>query len=198
MKPFSEACERNQEPILEVLQHSLLEPATVLEIGSGTGQHAVHFARHLPHLTWVSTDREENLPGIKQWFDEAALPNLRGPLQLNVLDASWPVAKADHAFSANTSHIMGWSAVEAMFAGVGSRLAAGGRFYLYGPFNRDGEFTSESNRAFDAMLRARDPEMGIRDDRALIALGRRCGLALVEDHAMPANNRLLGFVAGQE
>jgi len=198
MKPFSEACDRNKEPILKVLQHSLLEPATVLEIGSGTGQHAVHFARHLPHLTWVATDREENLPGIQQWFDEAALPNLRGPLRLDVLDAAWPVETADHAFSANTAHIMGWPAVEAMFAGVGARLAAGGRFYLYGPFNRDGEFTSESNRAFDAMLRARDPAMGIRDDRALLALGRRCGLALVEDHAMPANNRLLCFVAGQE
>lgn len=198
MKPFSEACDRNKEPILEVLQHSLLEPATVLEIGSGTGQHAVHFARHLPHLTWVATDREENLPGIQQWFDEAALLNLRGPLRLDVLDATWPVETANHAFSANTAHIMGWPAVEAMFAGVGARLAAGGRFYLYGPFNRDGEFTSESNRAFDAMLRARDPAMGIRDDRALLALGRRCGLALVEDHAMPANNRLLGFVAGQE
>lgn len=198
MKPFSAACERNQEPILQVLRHSLLEPATVLEIGSGTGQHAVHFARHLPHLIWVATDREENLPGIQQWFDEAALPNLRGPLRLNVLDPAWPVGRVDHAFSANTAHIMGWPEVEAMFAGVGARLTAGGRFHLYGPFNRDGEFTSESNRAFDATLRQRDPAMGIRDDRALLALGHRCGLALAADHAMPANNRLLCFAAGQE
>lgn len=198
MKPFSDACERNKGPILEVLQHSLVEPGRILEIGSGTGQHAVHFARHLPHLTWIATDREENLPGICCWFDEAGLSNLRGPLRLDVLDAVWPVASVDHAYSANTAHIMSWRGVEAMFAGIGARLPAGGRFYLYGPFNRAGAFTSESNRAFDAMLRERDPAMGIRDDRALIVLGQRCGLALVEDHAMPANNRLLGFVAGQE
>lgn len=198
MKPFSEACERNKEPILKVLQHSFTAPGQVLEIGSGTGQHAVHFARHLPHLTWIATDREENLAGIQQWLDEAALLNLRGPLQLNVLDAGWPVAAADYVYSANTAHIMSWTEVQAMFAGVAARLKAGGRFCLYGPFNRDGEFTSESNRAFDAMLRQRDAVMGIRDDRALVELGRRGGLALASDHAMPANNRLLCFVAGQE
>ena len=198
MKPFSDACERNKEPILEVLRHSFTGPGLVLEIGSGTGQHAVHFARHLPHLTWVATDREENLAGIQLWLDEAALLNLRGPLQLNVLDASWPVAAARYVYSANTAHIMSWPEVEAMFAGVGARLEAGGRFCLYGPFNRDGEFTSESNRAFDAMLRQRDPVMGIRDDRALVELGSRSRLELVSDHAMPANNRLLCFVAGEE
>jgi len=199
MKPYSEASERNKEPILAVLRETFAAPGTVLEIGSGTGQHAVHFARHLPHLTWVAADRADYLPGIRQWLDEAALPNLRGPLQLDVLQTAWPLEGAlDYVFSANTAHIMSWPAVEAMFGGVGTRLKPGGRFALYGPFNRDGQFTSESNHAFDASLRERDPAMGIRDDRAIEQLARRSGLALVADHAMPANNRLLDFVAGQE
>lgn len=190
-KPYSEACERNRDPILEVLRDWFAAPGTVLEIGAGTGQHAVYFARHLPHLTWVSTDREENLDGIRQWFDEAALLNLRGPVQLDVRDATWPITDAQYAFSANTAHIMSWPEVEAMFAGVGAALSAGGRFCLYGPFNRDGQFTSESNRAFDEMLRARDPASGIRDDRALEELGSRCGLEFAADYSLPARNRLL-------
>jgi len=199
MKPHSAACERNKEPILGVLRETFAAPGTVLEIGSGTGQHAVHFARQLPHLTWITADRTDYLPGVQQWLDEAALPNLRGPLLLDVLQADWPVAgPLDYVFSANTTHIMSWLAVEAMFAGVGARLKTGGRFALYGPFNREGRFTSESNRAFDASLRERDPAMGLRDDRAIEELARRCGLVLVADHAMPANNRLLCFVAGQE
>lgn len=194
MKPHSDACERNREPILKVLQQWFIAPATVLEIGSGTGQHAVYFAQQLPHLTWLATDREENLPGIQRWFDEAALPNLRGPRQLNVLDAAWPVSDVDYVFSANTAHIMSWPEVEAMFAGVGAALRSGGKLCLYGPFNRNGQFTSESNRDFDEMLRARDPAMGIRDDQAMVALGRRNELAFIADHSMPANNRLLVWV----
>lgn len=191
MKPFAEACERNKDPILAVLRQWFVEPGTVLEIGSGTGQHAVHFAGHLPHLSWICTDREENHHGIKLWLEEARLPNLRGPLKLDVSESAWPVDNADHAFSANTAHIMSWPEVELMFAGVAAVLPPGGAFCLYGPFNRDGEFTSESNRAFDRMLRERNPAMGIRDDRALIALGQRHELALAADNALPANNRLL-------
>lgn len=192
-KPHSEACERNKEPILRALKEWFLRPGTVLEIGAGTGQHAVHFAAGLPHLTWISTDRDENLDGIRQWFDEAALPNLRGPLLLNVCQEIWPVREATYAFSANTAHIMGWPEVEAMFAGISVALEPGGRFCLYGPFNRNGQFTSESNRAFDEMLRSRNPVMGIRDDQALIALARRCELAFAADYSMPARNRLLVF-----
>lgn len=191
MKPYSDACERNRDPILKVLQEWFVGSGSVLEIGSGTGQHAVHFARHLPQLTWIATDREENLAGIRQWFDEAALPNLRGPLRLDVREEAWPVTRASYAYSANTAHIMSWPEVEAMFAGVGAVLDPAGKFCLYGPFNRDGRFTSDSNRAFDESLRARDPAMGVRDDQALIALGRRHGLSLVADYALPANNRLL-------
>jgi cyclopropane fatty-acyl-phospholipid synthase-like methyltransferase len=191
MKPYSEACERNREPILGVLRRWLLNSGSVLEIGAGTGQHAVYFAQHLPHLTWFATDREENLLGIEQWIKEANLPNLRGPLRLDVMDPHWPVISVDYVFSANTAHIMSWTEVEAMFEGVGKVLAAKGLFCLYGPVNRDGKYTAESNREFDEMLRARDPMMGIRDDQDLIKLGRRCGLNFIADNSMPAKNRLL-------
>lgn len=191
MKPHSDACERNREPILHVLRQWFTQPGTALEIGAGTGQHAVHFATHLPHLQWQPTDCEANLAGIGMWVNEAALPNLRAPLQLDVRDGEWPVQTVDYVFSANTTHIMGWPEVEAMFAGIARVLRAQGRFALYGPFNRDGHFTSESNRAFDASLRARDPKMGLRDDQALKALAAGHGLAFATEHAMPANNRLL-------
>jgi len=191
MKPRSEACERNREPILDVLRRWLLQPGSVLEIGAGTGQHAVYFAEHLPHLTWFATDREENLLGIEQWVKEANLPNLRGPLRLDVMDPHWPVISVDYVFTANTAHIMSWTEVEAMFEGVGKVLVTKGLFCLYGPVNRDGNYTAESNRQFDEMLRARDPMMGIRDDQALIKLGRRCGLNFVADNSLPAKNRLL-------
>jgi len=191
MKPHSEACERNRDPILKVLQQWLLGAGTVLEIGAGTGQHAAYFAQHLPHLTWQPTDREENLAGIRLWVEESGAANLRDPIRLDVTDSVWPIERADYIFSANTAHIMSWPEVEAMFAGVGRVLATKGRFCLYGPFNRDGQFTSDSNREFDAMLRARDPNMGIRDDQALIALGRKHGLEFAADNSMPARNRLL-------
>jgi hypothetical protein len=191
MKPFSEACERNREPILAVLRQWMLDAGVVLEIGAGTGQHAVHFAAHLPHLTWIPSDRPENLPGIELWVNEAALSNLHAPVRLDVMDPHWPVITANYVFTANTAHIMSWTEVEAMFEGVGKILAPKGLFCLYGPVNRDGHFTSESNRQFDAMLRARDPVMGIRDDQDLIRLGRRCGLTYIADNSLPAKNRLL-------
>jgi Protein of unknown function (DUF938) len=190
-KPYSEASDRNREPILGVLRDWFLQPGTVLEIGAGTGQHAVFFAQHLPHLTWVATDREEHLDGIRQWMEETPLANLRGPLKLNVRDEVWPVREANYAFSANTAHIMSWSEVEAMFAGISVALERNGKFCLYGPFNRNGQFTSDSNRDFDEMLRARNPVMGLRDDRAMIDLGRRCELTFAADYSMPARNRLL-------
>lgn len=191
MKPRSPAAERNREPILRVLQRVFVEPGTVLEIGAGTGQHAVYFAERMPHLQWLATDREENLPGIRAWFEDARLPNLCAPQALDVSQGPWPTGPMHYAFSANTAHIMSWPQVQAMFAGVARVLAPSGRFCLYGPFNRRGEFTSESNREFDRALRAQDPAMGLRDDRELCALARGCGLTLESDHDMPANNRLL-------
>lgn len=191
MKPYAAACDRNREPILQVLAERFAAPGSVLEIGAGTGQHAVYFAQRLPHLEWIVTDREENHAGITEWMREFPAPNLRGPLALDVMQESWPVERVDYVFSANTAHIMSWTAVEAMFAGIGRVLNANGVFCLYGPFNRDGRLTSDSNREFDAALKERDPEMGIRDDRALIVLAKRCGLLFAGEHAMPANNRIL-------
>jgi cyclopropane fatty-acyl-phospholipid synthase-like methyltransferase len=167
-----------------------------LEIGSGTGQHAVYFARHLPHLEWIATDREENHPGIAAWIADEGSPNLKGPFSLDVTAPSWPVERADYVFSANTAHIMSWAMVQKMFEGVARVLPKGGVFCLYGPFNRDGQFTSDSNRRFDVSLRARDPEMGLRDDQALIELGNAHGLLLAADRAMPANNRALVWKKG--
>ena len=191
MKPYAEACDRNREPILKVLKDWFTVPGTVLEIGSGTGQHAVYFARNLPHLQWIATDRDENHPGIVAWMQEEGSVNLQGPLSLDVTNDQWPVNEADSIFSANTAHIMSWQMVERMFVGIGRVLRANGIFCLYGPFNRDGEFTSDSNLKFDAALKARNREMGIRDDRALKSLGERCELRFVAEQAMPANNRIL-------
>ena len=154
MKPRSAACERNREPILQVLRQWFTEPGIALEIGAGTGQHAVHFATHLPHLQWQPTDCEANLAGIGLWVSAAALPNLRAPVKLDVRDRTWPLETVDYVFSSNTAHIMSWPEVELMFAGIARILRPRGRFCLYGPFNRDGCFTSESNQAFDASLRA--------------------------------------------
>lgn len=198
MKPHSEACERNRDPILKVLREWFDTPGTALEIGAGTGQHAVYFAQHLPHIEWIASDREDNHAGIAVWMQECPSPNLRGPVSLDVNQSTWPVERVNYAFSANTAHIMHWTAVEKMFEGIGRVLLPSGVFCLYGPFNHDGQFTSESNRLFDEALRVHDPEMGIRDDRALVQLAKRCGLDLVADYSMPAKNRVLVWARAGE
>ena len=190
-KPFSQACENNKDPILAVLREVLTEPGTILEIGSGTGQHAVHFARHLPHLRWQPSDVVDNLPGIRAWLVEAALPNVAEPLVLDLDQETWPVAAADGVFSANTAHIVHWPQVRRLFHGVARVLPAGGAFCLYGPFAYDGHHTSQSNADFDATLRRRDPHSGIRDVADLRGLGEEAGLHLAADRPMPANNRTL-------
>jgi hypothetical protein len=183
VKPFSEASERNRAPILEILKRVFAGRRRVLEVGSGTGQHAAYFARALPHLVWQASDVPEHLPGIREWVSEPP------PLELDV-DRAWPQVDADAAFSANTCHIMSWAQVERMFEGIG-RMPGVKTFVLYGPFNYAGAHTSESNARFDASLRRRDPASGIRDLEAILALAARHGFALAEDNAMPANNRLL-------
>lgn len=190
-KPFSQACENNKEPILEVLREVFADTGRVVEIGSGTGQHAVHFAYHLPHLVWQPTDVADNLPGIWAWLAGAGLANAAEPLTLDVAQGAWPELAADGAFSANTAHIMGWPQVERMFQGVAAMLPAGGTFCLYGPFAYAGEHTAASNARFDASLRQQDGRMGIRDREDLEMLGEAVGLALEADHGLPANNRLL-------
>jgi hypothetical protein len=156
----------------------------VLEIGSGTGQHAAYFAPELPHLVWQASDVAENLPGIREWISKPS------PIELDV-DKDWPEIEPDAVFSANTCHIMSWPQVERLLAGVGSLLPPGGLFALYGPFNYGGKHTSESNARFDAMLRSSDPASGLRDFEQIARLAERGGLILAEDNAMPANNRLL-------
>ncbi|MCU7942336.1 MAG: DUF938 domain-containing protein [Candidatus Thiodiazotropha sp. (ex Cardiolucina cf. quadrata)] len=190
MKPYSEACDENKAPILEVLLRLYCDVQTVLEIGSGTGQHAVHFATAMPHLTWQTSDMEENHPGIRAWLREAALPNVRNPIGLDVSRA-WPAGEYDAIFSANTTHIMSWPEVELMFQGVGQVLKRGGCFALYGPFNYQGGYTSESNQRFDQWLKSRDPLSGIRDFEMLDELAASNHLIFSEDVEMPVNNRIL-------
>ena len=197
-KPFSPASERNRDPILEVLRVHLAQARKVLEIGSGTGQHAVHFAAAMPWLTWQCSDRPDYLPGIRAWLDEAALPNTPAPMELDVAQGAWPQQSFDAAFSANTFHIMRWPEVEACFAGLEATLAADATLVVYGPFNYHGQFTSDSNRAFDASLKTSDPRMGIRDAEAVDALAQAIGLRLMDDVAMPANNRCRVWRRGLE
>jgi SAM-dependent methyltransferase len=188
--PHAPATLRNRDPILAVLRRHFADRRRVLEIGSGTGQHAVHFAAALPHLVWQCSDLAGNLPGIRAWLATAALPNTPEPLELDVR-GPWPAESFDAAFSANTLHIMGWPEVEALFAGLGRVLGAEAVLAIYGPFSYGGRHTADSNAAFDASLRAADPRQGIRDFEAVDALARTQGFRLVEDVAMPANNRTL-------
>ena len=187
-KPFAPAAERNREPILELLRRHFADCHRVLEIGSGTGQHAVHVAAAMPQLVWQCADRAPYLPGIRLWLDEAALPNTPPPVMLDVRD-TWPTARFDAVFSANTLHIMSAAEVETLFARLPGVLEAHAVLAIYGPFRYGGAHTSASNAAFDASLRARDPASGIRDFETIDALAAGIGLRLIEDRAMPANNR---------
>ena len=197
-KPFSESCEQNKDPILSIIkQYFSEENTTVLEIGSGTGQHAAYFPYHLPHLTWLPSDTIENLQGIESWRQSTNLPNTLAPVTLDVSQTVWPVTSIDYIFSANTVHIMSWQSVESMIAGIRKILKPNGIFCLYGPFNYNGQFTSPSNAQFDLWLKSRNPESGVRDIEAIIQLAQTISdngpLELINDHAMPANNRILVF-----
>ena len=191
--PFSSASERNRQPILERLQALIPENGSVLEIGSGTGQHAVFFAEKMTGWMWQPSDREENLAGLEARLAIEGHENILPPLKLDVLYDPWPGHCFDAAFSANTAHIMPWDAVIAMFAGVAGHLHTGGRFCLYGPFNVDNCFTSQSNAHFDAQLRAEDSAMGIRDIAMIESLARLHHMPFEYKLAMPANNFILVF-----
>jgi cyclopropane fatty-acyl-phospholipid synthase-like methyltransferase len=193
MLPFSAACERNKDPILEVLRVRLADRAQALEIGSGTGQHAVHFARTLAHLTWHPTEQLTYLADLAERVKLEGPHNLRPPTVLDVRQSIWPVRSVDAMFTANTLHIMSWAEVMALFHGVGTVLSPGGVLCIYGPFRYEGRYTSDSNREFDLMLQERDPDSGLRDMQAVTALARQYGLRLDADHDLPANNRLVIF-----
>ena len=154
-KPCAPSCERNREPILAVLKVELTSRRRVLEIGSGTGQHAVYFANALPQLEWQTSERAENLAGIKLWLAEAALTNTPAPVELDVGQATWPAQRFDAVFTANTLHIMAWSEVEQMFARLPEVMTDDAKLIVYGPFNIDGRYTSESNAGFDRWLKSK-------------------------------------------
>ena len=194
MKQYSEACDQNRDPILAVLKEELADCHNILEIGSGTGQHAVYFGEHLPHLSWQTSDVDSSHPGINAWLDDAQLPNVGQPLSLDVGSQRWPDDEFDGVFSANTTHIMSWPQVIAMFNGIGDILKKDGVFCLYGPFNYGGEYTSASNERFDSWLKARDPLSGVRNFEDLDQLARSGGMYFRHDYEMPVNNRLLIWV----
>lgn len=190
-KPHSPSCERNRDPILAVLAEYFPGHCCVLEIGSGTGQHAVHFAQAMPLWHWQCSDRAENLPGIRLWLEEAALPNTPAPIEFDVASGEGPGAQYDAVFSANSLHIMSWEEVQALFRGLPNVLETAARVAVYGPFNDDGQFSSDSNARFDQSLKARASHMGIRDQSAVDALAQVAGLELIAAVPMPANNRCL-------
>jgi hypothetical protein len=191
IKPYSQACENNKTPILAVIREVFSQAVTVWEIGSGTGQHACYFAKELPHLVWQPTDLAENLPRINAWRDEVQLANLNLPLALDVTNPVWPCEGMDALFTANTLHIMSWQNVEILFERFQTYLNPSATVCIYGPFNYNGNYTSDSNARFDELLKNRDPLSGIRNFEAVIALAENAGLKLLQDNAMPANNRLL-------
>lgn len=192
--PYSEAAWRNRGPILEQLLRLLPSRGHLLEIGSGTGQHAVHFAPAYPRLTWQPTEQREHLEGLNARLRLEGAANILPAIELDVLGA-WPDRQFAAAYSANTAHIMPWPAVCAMFAGIGARLVPGGLFCLYGPFNVGDSFTAVSNEEFDRQLRARDPAMGLRNLEALAALAAEHKMKLMQSLQLPANNQLLVFSA---
>ena len=194
LKPYSTACDNNRQPILRIIEVLFADCGEVLEIGSGTGQHAVYFAEKLPQLIWRSSDLKENHAGIQLWLDEANLANTPPPLLLDVNQPHWPELKVDAVFCANTIHIIGWDSVKAMITGAGKLLPDNGMLVLYGPFNYNNAYTSESNARFDIWLRQRDPDSGIRNFEDVDELASATDLYLRHDYAMPANNRLICWV----
>ncbi|HPG24210.1 MAG: DUF938 domain-containing protein [Spirochaetaceae bacterium] len=199
MRRDAPATHRNREPIAAVLARWLREPARVLELASGTGQHAAFFAERMPHVVWQPTDVEDSaLASIDAWATGSRVPNVARAIRLDAREVPWPVEVPDAPpfdalFNANMIHIAPWPVAEGLFAGAGRLLAPGGLVFLYGPFRVGGEHTAPSNAAFDADLRRRNPEWGVRDREAVIALAEAVGFVLREANALPANNQLLVF-----
>lgn len=191
-RPYAESCDQNQQVILDILQQVFAEPGRVLEIGSGTGQHALFFTQHLPHISWQPTDMASQLDGILMWMEDADHDRIQQPKELDVGKEAWGLDNTfDYTFTANTTHIVSWPLVQSMFKGIAESLKSGGLFAQYGPFNYGGEFTSESNARFDVWLKSRDPDSGIRNLEDLQSLAQSHSMQLQEDYAMPANNRIL-------
>lgn len=192
-KPFAESCEQNKQPILDVLKKVFSQPGKLLEVGSGTGQHAVFFSQQLPHLRWQPSDVADVLPGMRLWLNEVDHKRISEPVELDVNMEIWPFRDMDYVFTANTTHIVSWPEVESMFRGISQVLKPGGLFCQYGPFNYNNEYTSASNESFDQWLKQRDPESGIRNFEDLVLLAKKNSMILYTDFEMPANNRILAW-----
>lgn len=199
--PFSQACENNKTAILAVLKRHLSARTSLLEIGGGTGQHAVFFAENLPHLNWQSSDVAENIDSLNLRIAHANLANTPAAVSIDVDDSDWTKNSKDSGislleshdviFTANTLHIMSAKSVERFFEGIKSNLQGNSLLMVYGPFKYKGEFTSASNAEFDLWLKDRNPVSGVRDFETVSSLAEQAGLELVEDNPMPANNQLL-------
>jgi SAM-dependent methyltransferase len=192
-KPYSESCDQNREPILDIIAPIFSTSSSVLEIGSGTGQHAIYFAEKMPHLKWYTSDCLPYLNGIDMWLQDAGLLNVVAPIELDVTNSSWPKLEVDAVFTANSIHIMCWLDVVNFMSGVGQLLDNHGNLVIYGPFNYDGRYTSESNERFDHWLKSRDPNSGIKQFEDMVSLAAENMMRLVSDYEMPANNRILHF-----
>ncbi|MBT3335450.1 MAG: DUF938 domain-containing protein [Methylococcales bacterium] len=192
-KPFSQACENNKSPILQQIEQIFTAPMTVWEIGSGTGQHGCFFAQNLPHIIWQPTDLLENLAGISQWVKQSSLPNINPPLVLDVREEVWPETGIEGVFTANTLHIMSWAVVSEYFEKLNVNLKVGAAVVIYGPFNFNNQYSSESNARFDQWLKLRNPRSGIRHFEDIVSLATNAGMVLMKKVAMPANNQLLVF-----
>jgi len=193
-KPYSESCDQNKDPILSVLLPVFSHCSKVLEIGSGTGQHAVYFAEKMPQLTWYTSDCASYLDGINMWVDEAGLTNVKPAFELNVTTSSWPELDVDAIFTANSIHIMHQQDVINFITSAARVLQDAGHLVIYGPFNYHGSYTSDSNERFDQWLKSRDPLSGIKHFEEINILANKNGLLLATDYEMPANNRILHFV----
>lgn len=193
-KPYSESCDQNKDPILAVISPIFSTSSKILEIGSGTGQHAIYFAEKMPHLKWYTSDCKQYIGGINMWLAEAEKPNIVVPFELDVSASQWPELDVDAVFTANSIHIMNGQDVVHFMSGVGKILNEQGSLVIYGPFNYNGSYTSESNERFDQWLKSRDPSSGIKHFEEIISLANNNGMQLVTDYEMPVNNRLLHFV----
>jgi cyclopropane fatty-acyl-phospholipid synthase-like methyltransferase len=194
MKENTNACDRNQQPIFDILK-DLITPSerNIFEIGSGTAQHAIFMAPKFPHLTWITSDIEANHKHIKSRLEDARIPNIRGPFQFEVGKDDFPRIPFDMVFTANTFHIMSWKNCKTLMKNLGTRLREGSQVVIYGPFNYEGKFTSDSNAEFDKNLKERNPESGIRAFEDVNANMAKNGFTLYKDYEMPANNRTLVF-----
>ena len=193
-KPYSESCDQNKDVILSVISPLFFSLSNVLEIGSGTGQHAIYFAERMPHLTWHTSDCLSYLDGINMWLADTSLTNVLPPLELNVSRSQWPQLEVDAVFTANSIHIMHQQDVVNLIKGVGKLLKQGGSFVIYGPFNYNGLYTSKSNENFDQWLKQRDAFSGIKHFEEIESLVNSNNMQLVTDYEMPANNRILHFI----